>query len=361
MVEPGGVTVSETTVRSLIRDVFGALGCTGLECAMLAETLIRASRAGYPSHGLMRIPIFVDDIRSGAIRPAVAPVVVRETVAAVLVDARRCLGPVSAAFAVERATARARSAGIGCAAVRNGNDVGRLGGYVEGPARDGLVTLLMAHAGGGGACVAPFGTATSFLSTNPIAAGIPRAPGKPPLMIDMSTSVASLGSVTMAANEGNRAPEGWLIDERGRPTTDPTGLLDTPRRGALRPLGGDAAGHKGFLLALIVEAFAGALAGAGTSSGHEADDRGAGLFVLIADPQALAWSADFASSMESLLRGIEALPAAGGDGVHLPGSGAAATYESDLEFDGPTWTRINAILGELSLERDYPPSRPDQD
>lgn len=349
-----GVSAPEATVCALIEDIFGALGFTNPERAVLTETLLEASRAGYHSHGVMRIPTFAEDTRAGMIAPATAPVVVHETHAAAMIDARRCLGPVSTVFAVEQATARARRQGIGCAAVRCGNDVARLGAYVGAPARAGLVTLLLVNDAGGGACVAPYGSAAPFLSTNPLACGIPRGGGEPPLVIDLSTSVVALGKIRMAANRGEAVPEGWLIDRAGRPTTEPAGFFDQPRSASLLPLGGTADGHKGFLLSLIVEAFAGALAGAGMSRGNENEDQGNGLFVLAADPDALGRGADFAAMMEAFVAGLEALPAAEGSAdVRLPGSGAGAGPGGPYPIDGPTWARIVAILEALSLGTDY--------
>ena len=306
-----GVSAPESTVCALIENIFGTLGFMADECAVLTETLLEASRAGYHSHGVMRIPTFAEDTQAGMIEPAVAPVVVHETEAAAMIDARRCLGPVSCVFAVEQAVARARAAGIGCAAVHNGNDVARLGSYVGAPARDGLMTLLLVNDAGGGACVVPFGSAEPFLSTNPLACGIPRAPGKPPLVIDLSTSVVALGKIRMAANQGQAVPEGWLIDRAGRATTEPAGFFDSPRSASLLPLGGAADGHKGFLLSLIVEAFAGALAGAGMSRGNEKEDQGNGLFVLAADPQALGRGAAFMQMMEDFLAGLGSLATGG--------------------------------------------------
>ena len=349
-----GVSASEATVVRLIEDIFGALGFTAQERAVLTETLLEASRAGYHSHGVMRIPTFAENTRDGMIVPAVAPVVVHETAAAAMIDARRCLGPVSCVFAVEQATAKARAQGIGCAAVCNGNDVARLGSYVGAPARDGLTTLLLVNDAGGGACVVPFGSAEPFLSTNPLACGIPRAPGSPPLVIDLSTSVVALGKIRMAANQGESVPEGWLIDRAGRPTTEPAGFFDSPRSASLLPLGGAADGHKGFLLSLIVEAFAGALAGAGMSRGNENEDQGNGLFVLAADPDALGRGAAFVRMMEEFLSGIESLPPAEGSaGVRLPGARAGGGPGGPYPIDGPTWARIAAILDALSLGTDY--------
>ena len=218
----------------------------------------------------------------------------------------------------------------------------------------GLMTLLLVNDAGGGACVAPFGSAAPFLSTNPLACGIPRAPGKPPLVIDISTSVVALGKIRMAANQGEAVPEGWLIDRAGKTTTEPGGFFDTPRSASLLPLGGAADGHKGFLLSLIIEAFAGALAGAGMSRGNENEDQGNGLFVLAADPQALGMGPEFVRAMEEFVAGLEALPPAeGSTGVRLPGARAGGEPGGSFPIDGPTWARITAILDALSLGTDY--------
>ena len=349
------VSASETTVRTLIEDIFGALGFTADEQTMLAEVLLDASRRGNAAHGVARIPVYFDHTREGMIRPAVVPVVTGETTAATVIDARHCLGAVSTVFAIERATAKARQAGIGCATVRNGNDIGRLGSYVDGPARDGLITLLMANKTGGAACVAPVGSTTPFLSTNPIAVGIPRATGRDPLVIDLSTSVVSLGKVRMAANRGEAVPEGWLIDRDGRPVTDPNLFLAIPREAALLPLGGVAAEHKGFLLSLIVEAFAGALTGTGTNPGGHLGRTLYGLFVLAVDPGQLVGHRDFTREIETIVAALEALPHTRGKGpVRIPGTRSADAPAGQILIDGTTWSRIRTILQDLSLTDNYP-------
>ena len=173
-------------------------------------------------------------------------------------------------------------------------------------------------------------------------------------MIDISTSVVALGKIRMAANQGEAVPEGWLIDRAGRTTTEPAGFFAQPRSASLLPLGGAADGHKGFLLGLIIEAFAGALAGAGMSRGNEKEDCGNGLFVLAADPQALGRGAGFVRMMEEFVAGLEALPPAEGSaGVRLPGARAGAGPGGAFPIDGPTWARITAILEALSLDADY--------
>ncbi len=354
MAEAGQFQASEATVRGMIGDIFGALGFSSGQRAILADTLIEASRAGYASHGVVRIPIFVEDTQAGVISSAAEPVVMHESAATVVVDARRCLGPVSTVFAIEHAAAKARQAGIGCASVRNGNDIACLGSYVGRLAREGLISMLMANNAGGAACVAPFGSTIPFLSTNPIAVGVPRESGRQPLVIDFSTSVVALGKVRMAAKRGAATPEGWLIGRDGHPVTDPSSLLSVPREAALLPMGGPMSGHKGFLLSLIVEAFAGALTGAGMSTGSHPDDCGNGVFVLVADPESFGGSRDFTRRVEEFISALEATAAGGTGSVRLPGTSRASAPESNIPIDSHTWDRIATILEELSLTEKYP-------
>ena len=63
-------------------------------------------------------------------------------------------------------------------------------------------------------------------------------PGPAPsrqLLLDMATSAIAFGKARVARNKGVPVPEGVLIDEHGRPTTDPTTYVDTRRRAPCSP------------------------------------------------------------------------------------------------------------------------------
>jgi len=122
---------------------------------------------------------------------------------------------------------------------------------------------MMANNHGAGAQVAPFGGVARRLATDPMAFGMPTDDPDAPIVLDMATSVVAEGKVRVARNAERAVPGGWLLDGAGRPSAEPADLYGDPR-GALLPLGGEA-GHKGFGLALVVEALAGALSPAGTT------------------------------------------------------------------------------------------------
>jgi LDH2 family malate/lactate/ureidoglycolate dehydrogenase len=111
--------------------------------------------------------------------------------------------------------------------------------------------------------VAPPGGCTAVFGTNPIAYGLP-AQRHRPVVLDVATTVSSLQKVRIAAQQGTEMPEGVIFDSAGRDTTDPTAMLES---GLLVPLGYPHAPHKGFGLAISVDALSGVLSGGGFAQG----------------------------------------------------------------------------------------------
>ena len=94
-------------------------------------------------------------------------------------------------------------------------------------------------------------------------------------------------------------------------------LFNAPK-GTLLPLGGLDAGHKGYALALLIEACTGALAGFGRADPSEG--WGATVFVQVLDPEAFGGRADYTRQMDWLAEACHtATPRPGGPPVRLPG------------------------------------------
>lgn len=127
------------------------------------------------------------------------------------------------------------------------------------------------------------GSRGAAIGNNPIAFATPVSDG-PPLVFDMAASGVARGNVLAAKREGRPIPEGWAIDEQGRPTTDPEAAL----RGAMLPM----AGHKGIGLAMMVECLAGSLSGAKPPAMAGAKPGSApsrvGAFLFVANPELVA-------------------------------------------------------------------------
>jgi len=228
-----GVIVSEETLRALIGDIFGGLKFTPHECAVLADTLLEASLAGYDSHGVIRIPMYWDDVAAGRLIPAVTPKVIHETPATARIDAGYCLGPVSALLAVETACEKAAALGIGAAGVMHGSDVARLGGYVARAAEKGFLTQIMVNDAGAGAATAPLGGRDPVMSTNPYTLGLPGLPDDP-VVCDFAISTVAAGKVAVARAKGETLPPDAVIDRNGKPSRDPEAFYDEIGRASCR-------------------------------------------------------------------------------------------------------------------------------
>ena len=129
--------------------------------------------------------------------------------------------------------------------------------------------------------VAPFGGVSSVFTPNPLAAGIPTSGD--PIILDISASYTTNGLTGRLHASGKQLDHPCIQDAQGNPTRDPSVLFTEPK-GTLLPLGGLEAGHKGYALALLVEAATGALAGYGRADASEG--WGATVFVQVLDPAA---------------------------------------------------------------------------
>jgi hydroxycarboxylate dehydrogenase B len=223
-----------------------------------AQHLVDANLAGVDSHGVMRLPDYVEMVQQGKMAREDCIEVVRDEQATALLDAHSTFGQMAAWKATEIAISKARQFGIGLVSTRNSAHIGRLGEYAEQMVKQNLIGFICCNLQGAGQRVAPWGGREGRLSTNPIAWGVPT--GGNPMIIDMSTAVSAEGKIRVKMRRGEELPPGWLLDRDGEPTTDPS-LLYGPTPGAILTTGQ----HKGYGLSLVVEALAGALSGGGVS------------------------------------------------------------------------------------------------
>ncbi|MDQ3214576.1 MAG: Ldh family oxidoreductase [Pseudomonadota bacterium] len=293
-----------------------ALVCAGADVAMASSTadaLVAADAQGLSSHGVARLMQYATHLRNGRADGRAIPRVVREKGATCLIDANGGLAFLACSRAVTEAIERARSAGIGFAAVTNSHHFGVAAYHLEEVARNAMVGLAFSNSP---AAMPAWGGMRAVFGTNPIAAAFPRADA-PPLMIDLSLSEAARGKVMIASQQGKPIPLGWALDREGRPTTDAKAALE----GVMLPAGG----VKGAMLALIVELLCVSLTGA--HFGFEADsffvDAGnqprLGQAFLVIDPEALAGSHTYFARLEALITAMCA-----DDAVRLPGARRAA-------------------------------------
>jgi len=236
-------------------------------------------------------------------------------------DGRRLPGPWCTLRALDRAAEIAAREGTGTIVIRRSHHIACLAAYAKRAAERGLVALVYCS-DPAMASVAPFGGVTPVFTPNPLCAGIPTS--RDPIVLDVSASLTTNGLTARLHKAGERLPHPWVQDAQGNATDDPSVLFTEPR-GTLLPLGGLDAGHKGYALALLIEALTGGLAAMGRADPDEG--WGATVFVQAIDPQAFGGAAAFARQMDWLGDAChDAAPRPGVERVRMPGEGGLARY-----------------------------------
>ena len=338
-------TLRAEALRTLGEAIFAASGATRENAAGVMASLVGADLAGHPSHGVLRIPSYVAEIRAGTLRPAATPTVAHETAVTATVDGAATFGQLGARLGATLAAQKARDLGLGAAATFGGAHTGRIGEWAEVGAREGFITFAAASSAHGPLIVAPFGGARAALGTNPFAWAIPRVGGEPPILLDYATSAAARGKLLVARAAGKPLPEGWILDRDGQPSTD---VEDFFAGGVLLPF----AGHKGYAMAVIAEMLAVGLSGGQRTPVGEPNNC---LFVACFAPATFGPADRFAESIERIANRLtEQPPAPGSEGVLLPGDPEIASRR-EREWDGipladATWAAIAEVARDLGIE-----------
>jgi LDH2 family malate/lactate/ureidoglycolate dehydrogenase len=233
------VPVTADALTEFATALFVAAGLSGAHARTVAEVLVWANLRGVDSHGVTRIPRYLELIDCGDMNPAPQITTPTETAAAVLIDADRAAGPVAMTMASAAATRKARQVGIGLALVRATTHTGALGYYTQMAAQGGMAAIALS---GSWPNMAYHGARAAGVSTSPISIAIPGGTHGP-VVLDMATGIVSVGRLLQAKRSGRPLPEGWALDRDGAPTTDPA-AAEIPL-----PLGGP----KGSGLALMIE------------------------------------------------------------------------------------------------------------
>ena len=300
--------VSLQRLQTLAEQALANAGANHAMATTTARALVAADAQGLASHGVARVAQYAVHLKNGRANGAASVRILREKPSACLIDAANGLAFPACSMAVDEAITRARSTGIGLAAVTNSHHFGVAAYHVSKAAEHGMIGLAF---GNSPAAMPAWGGKRALFGTNPIAAIFPRKSAAP-LCIDLSLSEVARGKVMIAAQQGKPIPFGWALDRDGQPTTDARAALD----GVMLPAGG----VKGAMLALIVELLCVALTGA--NFGFEADsffvDEGnqprLGQAFLVIDPAALAGVDVYHSRVETLIAAMCADPE-----VRLPG------------------------------------------
>jgi L-lactate dehydrogenase len=332
---------------ALRADAAGLLAAAGMDrdkAEVVAEVLVEADLIGHATHGVGLLPWYLDALASGEMIGSGEATVVADRGACLTWNGNGLPGPwlVTRAFAV--ASERAAEFGVVTVAISRAHHTGALAAYLRKVTERGFVAHVSCSTASTKR-MAPFGGTAPMVTPNPQAYGFPTEGD--PIMIDISSSIATTTHTRRLAERGERFPEAWALTARGEPTDDPQEV--TMRGGTLMPLGGALKGHKGFSMALAIEALGQGLAGHGRAEAPVG--MVLSVFLQVIDPEAFAGRDAFvreATHLAGLCRSNP--PAPGVERVRVPGDNAARMRREALAQGVPLDEALSARLRRRAAE-----------
>ena len=340
-------------LRAFMERVYEKEGFAPDQARRIADVLMQADLFGIESHGAQRMMYYHQNIVSGSVDVHAQAEIVRQTPVSALMDGHFAMGQLTAVTAMELAIEKAKAMGMGMVAVRNSSHYGIAGYYPLMAAREGLAAFSMTNTGP--IMVPTFGR-EMMLGTNPLAFCMPADPY--PFWFDASTTVVTLGKVEVYNKRGKPMPEGWTIDGQGRISQDAHAMnasILAGKPGGILPLGGEGethSGHKGYGLAIMVEALTGVLAQGmvspdmcGAHGDHTCH------FFLAFDPAMFGDAKEIRDRMSDYLRRLrESEKAPGYARIYTPGEKAHEAMADRLANGVPVEANTLAEMRQIALE-----------
>ncbi|MBV7336859.1 Ldh family oxidoreductase [Chloroflexi bacterium TSY] len=301
-------TIKATELQTITQRFLVSSGTPQHIADIVADVLVGANLTGHDSHGVLRIPHYLDRVANGTIQPAAEPEILQETNTTLKIDGQHGFGHYTAQKGMEWAIQKAKESNVCGVSFINIGHIGRLGQYAEQAAEAGCIGLITYGTGrsdrGG---TVPFGGKEGRLGTNPMAAGVPTG-DESPFVLDIATSIVAEGKLQVARSKNQDLPEGYIVDKEGSPSIKTADFYDG---GHLLPFGG----HKGYGLSLLICLLGGLCANFdSTNSGM------GGTFMQVINIDAFMPLAQYQRNVRAFLDGMKATPpAAGFEQVLAPG------------------------------------------
>lgn len=334
-------TLTLQEVDTLTRNALSTCGASGAQLDTATRSVVDAEADGIRAVGLNYLPIYCGHLQHGKLRGDAEPIHEKVAPSAIRSDAGNGFAHTAFVEAETDFYELARSQGVAVLTIVNSYSAGVVGWFVDRMASAGLIGLGFANSP---SAVSPAPGAKAFFGTNPMAFALPRK-DQPPLVADMATSQVALVNIKAKAAAGEPIPMGWGYDAQGNDTEDAAAVMNG---GSLAPMGG----YKGTLLALLVDALAGALAGPNCSfqapmfKNNEGTYPAVGQFFLAVAPGSMSPEApdQFGSRLETMLNALAEEP-----GARLPGDRRLASRlevaQKGVEVPDELLARLTDLAG----------------
>jgi len=336
--------VNPQKAESFVKAILEGNGVSPAHATIIAGSLIQADLRGVDSHGINRIPSYIERIRKGVLDAKVSPTVHQVTPVVAQVDGHNGFGFLAAELGIRTAINMARANGLGMVSVKHSNHFGMSAWIVQQAIDESMMSLVFTNSS---PALPVWGGKSKLIGVSPIACGAPA--GKTiPFILDMAPSVAARGKIYKAHRRGEKIPMDWALDKDGEQTDDPAKALD----GVMLPIGGP----KGSGLSIMLDVFSGvfsgsAFAGHVTNPYDPSKPADVGHFLVAIKPDLFMSLEEFKERMDYLYqRVVESDKMAGVERIYFPGEIEQLTYEERMKKGIPyTDSEIDALNKEANL------------
>ena len=319
------IHVSATAACQFAQAVLEGNGVLPENAAIVADCLVSADLRGVDTHGINRLPSYMARVRQGVLDAKVTPVLTNITPVVAQVDGRNTFGALSSKMGMAAAIEMAQTFGIGMVSVKHSNHFGMSAWIVQQALKADMMSLVFTNSS---PALPVWGGRSKLMGVSPIACGAPGGKEKP-FILDMAPSTAARGKIYKAKRRGEKIPNDWALDRKGRPTDDPAAALD----GVMLPMGGP----KGSGLAIMMDVFSGVLSGSAFAGGvtnpyDPSKPADVGHFLVAIKPDLFMTTDEFHDRMDYLYRRvIDSDKMDGVDRIYFPGEIEQLTQEKRLK------------------------------
>jgi LDH2 family malate/lactate/ureidoglycolate dehydrogenase len=332
------IRVPSSSALRFVESILVSNGVSPANAQIVSKCLVEADLRGVDTHGINRIPSYMERIRQGVLDPKASPSIRCLTPAVAQVDGHNGFGFVAAHMGMAEAIKMAREVGIGMVSVKHSNHFGMSAWVVQQALDAGMMSLVFTNSS---PALPAWGGKSKLMGVSPIACGAPAGKSRP-FIVDMAPSVAARGKIYKALRRGEKIPTGWALDAEGRQTDDPASALE----GVMLPMGGP----KGSALAIMMDVFSGVLSGS-AFAGHVTNPydpskpADVGHFLVAIKPDLFMSIDEFKARMDYLydrVRNSDKM--AGVDRIFFPGEIEQLTKDDRLKNGIPlVEAEINAL------------------
>jgi 3-dehydro-L-gulonate 2-dehydrogenase len=321
--------ISYQELRERIEKVLLGLGMSPERAALCARLTAETDRDGVKTHGIARLPRFVEMVRLGRIDVHAEPVRVAAFGGLERWTGGRGPGNLAAWASMARAMELAREHGVGVVALAETSHWMRAGTYGWQAAEAGLAAMCWTNTLPN---MPAWGGSTSVLGNNPLVIAVPatgRDGASEPVVLDIAMSQFSYGTLASYVARGEKLPVPGGYDESGELTQDAAAIERTHQALAI-------GFWKGSGLAFALDVLAAMLAGGKATHEIPADpDAEVGqsqVFVAMA-PEAVGSAAEMRRIAQGAIDALHAAtPVDAARPVRYPGEGVLRARAESLRL-----------------------------